>query len=315
MQRVKFPIHHMLLSRKGLNWKDGYIVLFTVYLDDSGTDPMQAVACATALIVPAARIIKMECELSRLKEREHFSDFHASNCVNRNRESDFVGWKESKVKRVMRRMRQITQKYGCQVFSFAVQKRIYESIVPDQMRAYAGKYHYSWALRHVLRFAQVWRHEKNIPEVYEWIFDWMEKKDKTRKEIEDVMEQAEEEASQSGRPGEFRHFDFRPRATLAGLQCVDLVAWTNYNFAMSRELNRPLEEHARKAWDSFAGMPKCASAMDPSGELDWNHAVFIKTAHLRDWVRRETADGTSLHRFKAWEARNKARKIRKKTSV
>lgn len=294
---------------------EGYIVAFTVYLDDSGTDPSQAVACATALIVPAKRILAMETEFKRLRDQEQFSDFHASDCVNRNHTSEFSDWSKPKVARVIRRVRDITKKYGCQVFSFAVQKRIYESIVPDQMRCYAGQYHYSWALRHVLRFAQVWRHERRISEPYEWLFDWMEKRDKTRKEIEDVMAQAEEEASQNGMAGEFKHFDFRPRKTLAGLQCVDLIAWTNYNFAMSRELNRSLGAHAEHTWESFATMPKHPSAIDRSGRLDWNHAVFIKAAHLKDWAQRETADGTSILRFKAWEERKKARIKRHRSGV
>jgi Protein of unknown function (DUF3800) len=295
------------ISRKGLNWNRGYIVAFTVYLDDSGTSPSQSVACATAIIIPAARIIKMEDALARLKEREQFSDFHTSDCVARNRESDFANWDCERVTRVVCGVREITKRYACQIFSLAVQKRVYETVVPEPLRRYAGKYHYSWALRHVLRFAQVWRMERKISEPYEWLFDWMEKRDKTRKEVESVMEQAEEEAAASGLKGEFEHYDFRPRDTLAGLQCADLAAWTNYNFAMSKDLGVPLGSQAKEVWDSFAAMPKTYSVIHKDG-LEWNHAVFIKTSHLRDWVTREMADGASLLRFKAWEERKKAQK-------
>ena len=278
---------------------------FTVYLDDSGTDPSQAVACATALIIPANRILALENELDKLKKREQFSDFHTSDCINKNKDSDFANWKDQKIDRVIRSMGGITREYVTQVFSFTVQKRIYETVVPEELREYAGKYHYSWALRHVLRFAQVWRHENGIAEPYEWLFDWMEKRDKTRKEVENVMEQAEEEAVSDGSAGEFEHYDFRKRGTFAGLQCADLVAWTNYNFSLHIENGTPLGRHAKQLWNSFSRKPRPHSVKMPG--LEWNGAAVIKTAALRDWVKREQADGTSLLRFKAWKERKKAK--------
>ena len=54
---IKFPIHHMLVSVLGKEWRKAFVVAFTVYLDDSGTDPSQKVANATALIIPASRIL------------------------------------------------------------------------------------------------------------------------------------------------------------------------------------------------------------------------------------------------------------------
>lgn len=292
-----------------MNWNRGYLVPFTVYIDDSGNDPAQAVACATALIIPAVRILKMEQELKKLKEHEQFSDFHTSELVATNPKSEFADWDRDKVNRVMRRVREISKKHVTQIFSFSVQKKIYEAVVPEEMRRFTGKYHYSWAIRHVLRFAQTWRHERKIQEPYEWLFDWMKKRDAARKEVEDVMEQAEEEAISQDFAGEFEHYDFRPRHTLAGLQCADLVAWTNYNFGLAREKGTSLGVHAKQSWNDFATMPKTVSVIHR--ELEWNHAVFIKTAALRDWVNRELADGTSLRRFKAWEERKKAQKGRK----
>ncbi|MGA8503197.1 MAG: hypothetical protein WB683_16705, partial [Candidatus Sulfotelmatobacter sp.] len=52
--------------------------LFTNYVDDSGTDPNQRVAIASGWIVPAARIVALEREWDRLKEKEGFTDFHTS---------------------------------------------------------------------------------------------------------------------------------------------------------------------------------------------------------------------------------------------
>jgi hypothetical protein len=112
-----------------------------------------------------------------------------------------------------------------------------------------------------------------------------------------------------GLGGEYEHFDFRRRATLAGLQCVDLVAWTNYNFSLSIETGQPLGRIAKQLWNSFSRMPKPSSKKMPG--LEWNGATFIKTNALQGWVKREQEDGISLQRFKAWEDRKKLRTGRK----
>ena len=187
-----FPIHHMLVSVLGKNWRKVFVVVaFSVYLDDSGTDPNQKVAAnATALIIPAEKIIDMEKELDALKKKEGFTDFHTSIFVARNYKSEFAKWSDGKQKRVFRRMRQITRKYTSQVFSLTVRKADYDAIMPNELRKYNGD-HYAWALRHVLPFTQMWRMPmpKTFPP-YEWIFDWMEKHDPGRKQVDDVMEQA-----------------------------------------------------------------------------------------------------------------------------
>lgn len=86
--------------------------MFSVYLDDSGTDPNQRAAIATAFVVPAAQIIPLEREWDKLKKRHGFSDFHTSEMVARNYKSDFADWDEAKQREVFERVRQISKKYG-----------------------------------------------------------------------------------------------------------------------------------------------------------------------------------------------------------
>lgn len=304
---VRFPIHHMLLSRKGLRWKEGYIVPFTIYLDDSGTSPSQHVACATALVIPAGRILQLEREWDNLKRKEGFSDFHTSEFVARNTHSVFAAWEDVKIQRVFKRVREITKKYILQIFSFAVKKDDYDNYVPYELRQHIGKHHYSWALRHVTQFAQMWRLDRSVAEPYEWIFDWMEKRDPARKEVEAVMDQSEEEAQrQRGVFGEYSHFDFRRRATLAGLQCADLIAWTNYNFALEKFRNIAVNPFAQTAWNDFHSMPVGSSASIHK-LLEWNFCVTIKPDHLKEWARKELADGRSLVSFREWETKKKTR--------
>jgi len=76
-----------LLLNRGARWKDVFLAMFMVYIDDSGTDPQQHVAIATALIIPATRITALDGEWKRLTEKEGFTDFHMSVCVARNEKS------------------------------------------------------------------------------------------------------------------------------------------------------------------------------------------------------------------------------------
>src|ERR1700730_15135509 len=97
--------------------------MFTVYIDDSGSDPHQPVANATALIVPGRRILALQREWDALKEKEGFTDFHTSIFVARNHHSKFADWSDAKQERVFLRVRQIIKKYGVQIVSFTVHKK------------------------------------------------------------------------------------------------------------------------------------------------------------------------------------------------
>lgn len=302
-----FPVYHSLISSKGLRWEDTCLVPFTIYFDDSGTASNQKVANATGLIIPGRRILQMEQEWQTLKQKEGFADFHTSEFVAKNPHSEFANWDDTKHKRVFRRVRQITRKYGAQIFSFSVKKDDYEQCIPPELRKYAGRHHYSWAIRHVSMFAQKWRYIKGVKEPYEWRFDWIEKHEPLRKEIEEIFDQMEYlNHRQRGIKYEYTGLDFRPRASLAGLQCVDLVAWTNYNIALQQWhlLNRPLHPFAEKAFTYFASVvPTCCPGIHDN--MDWNHSVVMLRKHLRDWAAKEIADGRYLALFKEWEAHKK----------
>ena len=54
------------MSAYGGKWKEVTPVVFTVYVDDSGTSPDQKLAVASALIVPAIRIPRIEYAMGRV---------------------------------------------------------------------------------------------------------------------------------------------------------------------------------------------------------------------------------------------------------
>ena len=302
------------VGQSPLRWREVAVVAFTVYLDDSGTDPNQPVACATALIIPARRITQMEREWATLKLKEGFSDFHTSIFAARNRKSEFADWDDEKQKRVLRRVRQITKKYGTQVFSLVVKKEDYDGILPLHYRNYLGRHHYSWALRHVASFCQLFRlGHKNVPP-YEWVFDWMEKSDPARREVETAMEQAESMARlQRNVEGDYTNVHFRKRATLAALQCVDLIAWTNYQMALREFRKKQPHPLAEATWQDFARMPAKHIPLFPEA-IDWNHALTLKPDSLKQWIDKEMHDGIALGAFKEWEEARKRTKSRRVTA-
>jgi len=275
------------------------LAFFTAYIDDSGSDPSQQVANATALIIPAARITALEREWDSLKKKEGFSEWHTSVFVARNPKSDFAGWDDIKHDRVFRRVREICKKYCVQPMSFSLKKQDYDEVMPDSMRPYAGRYHYSWAIRNILNHLEQWRLAHNV-EPLQYVFDWMGEKLKNprRKEIEDIMDQAEEGAAEKGRPGEFAHWGFNRRQDIVGLQCVDALAWCVYQAGLAAFCRKPLVKDAEIAWDDFCEY------------LDgrWGFDITITRDSLQKWVAAELADGTSLARFKAREERKKSGK-------
>jgi hypothetical protein len=249
--RIEGRTHHFLVSVWGRRWKDVYLA-FTAFIDDSGTDPQQAVANATLIIVPAARIPALEREWNLLKQKEGFSEWHTSEFVARNPKSDFADWDTQKGARVFRRVRQICKKYCVQPMSFSVFKQDYDEVVLPIL-PFADKHHYTWAIRSLLERTDLWRHNKNLPFPLEYVFSWMgeKRRNERRREIEDLLEQAEEDAKEEGHAGEFEHWTFRRHEEVPALQCVDALAWTIYQYGMLVFCKKPLCEDAQSAWEDF----------------------------------------------------------------
>jgi hypothetical protein len=104
--------------------------MFTAHIDDSGSDPSQHVANATALIIPGARLLALEKEWDALKKRYGVSDFHASAFIAKNPKEGFGTLTDREQKRIFLRVRQIVKKYGVKVMSFTVHKKDYDEVHP-----------------------------------------------------------------------------------------------------------------------------------------------------------------------------------------
>jgi len=279
----------MLVSSLGARWKDVYVPFFTVFVDDSGTDPNQKVAIATCFIVPANRIPALESEWNLLKAKEEFACFHTAEFSARNHKSEFATWDKTKHDRVFSRVCSIVKKFGVRVFSFAVNKKDYDEIIPAQFRTYLHD-HYSWAIYYAIRLCARWRSEKQIANPFEWIFDYMKPSDPKRKEIEQVMEMAEDKAASNGRPGEYKNFTFRERCDLPGLQCVDVLAWTCYQIAL----------HGFEKKDYYPDAEIAAKDFDEYMDSTWMDCITVRRDDLEAFVTRELAIDPELEAFEAW---------------
>ena len=281
----------MLLSLWGKRWKEVNLVmsnLFTAFVDDSGTDPCQKVAIATGLIIPARKIVALEKEWNTLKKKWGFSCFHMSEFAARNGkyESQFAQWSDDEHDKVFARVRAISKKYGVMVVSFAVNKKDYDEVVPPEVRSYAGKFHYSWAVRQFISYMGGWREHVGTGPL-EYVFDHMKKNDPRRVEIEEIMEQAE---VLTGSAGDYVNYGFRNRCDLPGLQCVDMLAWISYQSALMVYTKKSFSRDALVGWQD----------LDKVGE-DWRLTLAVNRDRLAEWAHDEATHGTARARYKLWE--------------
>jgi hypothetical protein len=219
--------------------------MFTVYVDDSGSDPNQTTAVAGVLIVPVRQILALDSSWASFASKYGFEDLHASECVARNPKS-YAGWDEAKVQKVFSRARQIIKRHASKAFSLTINKRDFDAEAPPEWREVGGDNHYTWAWRSLLNLLVRWHGERRIGAPFEFVFDWAEKRDKV--EIEMVMAQFD-----SLFPGKFEgHYSFRKRKDVPGLQCADLLAWTCFGMSRLKFRDVPMHEIAEEAFCDFS---------------------------------------------------------------
>jgi hypothetical protein len=270
--------------------------MFTAYLDDSGTDPKQKVAIASALVIPAAQIVALEKEWSTFARKENFSSLHTSEMVALNPKSEFALWDENKQSRVIRRSCEIAKKYSIYPsgsVSYAINKADYDQVVPEEFREYLGRHHYTWAFRNVLHALYTMREKRELKAPLEFVFDWMELGDPRRIEVENAMAQAEKESNGLGKYGEFTNYSFRRRQDVPGLQCVDGISWTCYRKALEVFIKTPMVKLAEQAWHGYEA---------DLGEQSWLMCYTFIRPHLEKWVKTELSGEKARKVIENWRA-------------
>jgi hypothetical protein len=99
------------------------------------------------------------------------------------------------------------------------------------------------------------------------------RKNPRRAEIEDVMDQAEVDS-----PGNFSNWSFRRSIEIPGLQCVDLIAWSTYQYGLfAYNKAESLHPFASVAWKDFK--------KHNGGR--WGYFIWITRDNLKRWVDKE----------------------------
>jgi hypothetical protein len=251
--------------------------MITVFIDDSGTAPSHKVAISSGLIVESCRVESMDREFAALGHEEGFSYFHTSECVAGNRESEFAGWDFEKKRRVCSRVRQIAMNYGVNACSIAIDRHLYDEVIPVQLRAEGGKFHYSWAVGYLIEMLDHWASAQRLDHPFEYLFDWMgeDKRNPAKNEIKAVMAKAEER-----RPGYYEgHYAFRRSKHTPGLQCADILAWSCYQIALSKLADIPPQEIGSDSFWDFEGHR-------PQG-CKWLLAIVQTREQLEKWAAKK----------------------------
>ena len=265
--------------------------MFSFFIDDAGTSPSQHVAIATALIVPAGRLLRFEREWETFRDKEGFEDFSASEFVHKNPKSEFANWDDAKQERVFRRILQISRKYGSRAVSIAVNKQDYDEVVPSDVRIHLGKDHYSWAVRQILvNLAALFPPTSSHPR--EFIFHWIDRNIPARKEIENIMDLMQFISEKEGTPGDYADPHFKKSVSIPGLQCVDAISWVSYQYALHLFRKTPLKRFVPESWQELGGH---------LGNDGWLQALTLRRKNLEDSVKQIVINPDSLDIFKQWQ--------------
>jgi len=238
------------MSAYGRRWKEVNLVVFTIYVDDSGTSPDQKLAVASALIIPAIKIPRIDQLWERLREKHGFRYLHAAELASPRRKEQYAGWSDDKVDQVLARARQIIKSNSTAGYAFVVNKEMFDSTTPAEWKVKGGQNHYTWALRTLLQFLIHWSVERNLAHPFEWVFDNAVGRD--RDEIEMLMAQFD-----SLQPGAFEgHYSFRCKANVPCLQGADILAWSTYSQGCETLFGTPASPFATACLLDWRGRQK-----------------------------------------------------------
>ena len=282
------PAKHMLISARDSKWKETILAMFTVYIDDSGTDPSQPTAIASALIIPAHQLDNLEHAWRIFKSDNLIAEFHSSECAAGQRGTEFSKWSSQRKHHVFYQVREITKKFAVNAFSFAVTKSDYDEFVNGELREFCGRYHYTWAVWSLIRNLNQWAQTHNLNVPFEYIFDWMgePRRNKARAEVEEIMA-----ISESQRPGFYEgHYSFRKRQDIPALQCADLLAWTCYQFARSTYTGKSTHPIA---WQTYWDFDKYL-------DQNWLGAFVQTREQIKAWAEDEASNQERIERRKLW---------------
>jgi hypothetical protein len=248
-------IQHIVESAHLGRSREVYVAALTIYIDDSGTSPANNVAVAAGWVakMPTWKFFEREWEKAKNIESDKFSCMHMAEFVDgRGDTNEFNGWSLDKKLRVASRLRKIIKKRALKGFALGVVKKDYDEIVPDGLKAQGFENHYTYAIRRVLGMIDGWRRYDMRNQSMEYIFDWLDRNDSKRREIEAVFSLAEGQDEAFQRYGiTMGGISFRERKSIPPLQAADMLAWTVYRAVLNEVENQKVNPIAFETFKDF----------------------------------------------------------------
>ncbi|MHB8485502.1 MAG: DUF3800 domain-containing protein [Candidatus Acidiferrales bacterium] len=272
--RTEHLIESFYLSRS----KNVHVGMFSIYIDDSGTDPNQVAAVAAGWIGKTPSWVALEKEWLKVEADYNFSSMHMAEFVAGAEGSEFEHWGLATKEIVFEKLGNLVIGNALKGFSMAVIKKDFDEIVPSELRISGHTNHYTYAVRSVMGLIHNWRVQQGICDAehpIEYIFDHMDKNDPRRLEIENVFATIGTEAENLVNYGlKTDGFDFKRRTTLPPLQAADMFAWTIYR-AMKHETKvQNANKLAKLAVKKFC---QCKPGLVDGG--------YNERKHLVKWVK------------------------------
>ena len=130
----------------------------TIYIDDRGTSPENAVAVAAGWIAHTDSWMDFQTDWDKAREidRDKFDSMHMAEFVFGRRGTEFEGWSLEKKQRISARLRGIIKKTAARGFALGVVKKDFDELVPNALRVLGFESHYTYAIRRVLGMIDTW---------------------------------------------------------------------------------------------------------------------------------------------------------------
>jgi hypothetical protein len=245
-----------------------------IFFDDSGTHPESSIALAACYAATVEQWREFERNWDDAKRDAHFRTFHMTDFASGH--GEFAGWSDTKKRNVLIRLCNIINTRVEVGHSVAVQKRVYDAVIPDQFRAFCGEFHYTFAVRHCANSIADWRKKCHKTASMKYVFDRMGT-NQGRGEIMRVMDAAIAKSTAEGKTTgvpPLTGYSFESKTPRTPLQAADILAWTTLQQMHKRLSNRQPNWIAQLAWQELSSF---------SGTLI---ASFFNEAQLRDWAER-----------------------------
>jgi hypothetical protein len=266
-------LDHLILSVFPHDRSGGHMAFVTVHYDDSGTHKESGIALAACWVGTVDQWKEFDRNWEDLKSDEGFQVFHMADFAAG--EKEFTGWSDAKKKRVLHKVCTIINTRVRAGFAASVTKKDYDDLITGRFRSYAGRYHYSFAVRTCAGFVSKWRKKYQQDSSMKYIFDQMGKgKGEIMAVLDAAIKTSKRESQHTGVPP-LTGYSFEDKKLIVPLQAADVAAWTVYQMMQRHVAQR---QPTRTQWIAEMAYSMLHSKLN---------AVYFQRDKLESWAHAE----------------------------